>query len=171
MFATVCIGAIGICLVIEAITLRAAVACYQKIGALTRRRAVAVGEMPSPAGWGRNAYTPAPFASTVSLGDHTASVREPGFVKACGIVMASSLANIPVLIANLLASTVALPGGGMAMATFSVPVAFLVSAAVLQSMLPTERFGTACLIKGLQVIVVALITLGMAAVVRLVVGP
>jgi hypothetical protein len=71
---------------------------------------------------------------------------------------------------DILASGAQIPGGFQVMAAISLPIAFLISAGVLQATLPSQHFGAACLIKALQVAVVVFIAIGVMALVWTIAG-
>jgi hypothetical protein len=77
----------------------------------------------------------------------------------------SWLANLPLSLIGRLVASSTTPQATIAISLLSIPINFLISAAVLKGMLPTERFGTACLIELLQFVIALIVVLAIAVVV------
>jgi hypothetical protein len=155
-------------LLIAAMILRAAVAWYNKMAG--------GGTRPAPAAAGFSGYSPNvaggevsnPYAAPTAYGTVpavTVGVPEPGYGRACGIILVSWLANLPLSFITSLIAQGATPQATIAISLMSIPINFLIAAAVLKGMLPTERFGTACLIQLLQLVIGLLVALAIAVVV------
>jgi hypothetical protein len=160
-------------LLIGAVVLRAAVAWYNHMAG---GRGGAAQE-PAYAGYSANVSSGPdsanPFASPTAYGgpavQKAVGVPEPGVGRAMGIVFVTMLAQIPVSVVVRLI-TGAAPDAALPLGLLSWPASFLISAAVLKGLLPTPRFGTACLIALLELVVWILILLVIGVIVFLVAG-
>jgi hypothetical protein len=146
-------------LAVGTIILRAAVALYNRIcGATSTTHSAAIDVSH---GTLSVANSNNPYASPLADGSSivtTDGVPSPTFGKAMGIVLVSMIAGLPVsLIVNLVAASaqnMAIP-----LMFLALPANFLIAAAVLNGMLPTRRFGTACLVQLLVVVISLFIVL------------
>jgi hypothetical protein len=161
--------AVPLGLLIGAVILRAAVSWYNRMsGAGSQPR------QPAYAGYSANVpggpESANPFAAPTTYGVstvQTVGVPEPSVGYAMGIVFVSGLANLPVsLITNFIAA--ASPEATLPLGILSIPISFLIGAAVLKGMLPTPTFGTACLISLLQFVISLIIGVVIAVIVLVV---
>jgi hypothetical protein len=163
--------ALPIGLLVGAVILRAAVSWYNRMSGATG------GAAPPAAyaGYSSNVATATdsnnPFASPTTYGATAAPVNvgvpEPGIGRAMGIVFVSALAGLPVSIVVEVILAAA-PEARLPLTVLSIPLNFLIGAAILKAMLPTDRFGTACLISLLQFVISLLVGLAIVVVVVLV---
>jgi hypothetical protein len=163
-------------LLIGAVILRAAVAWYNKMtgdrGTLPPSNDPGYGSGFSPnvgAGYAPDPANPfaSPTTTATARAPHAGGVPEPGFLYAAGILLVAFLANLPLgFIATLIAAQA--PELTSMINLLSMPIQFLIYAAVFKAMLPTRTFGAAALITLLVLVIWVIIVVVIAVVVGVV---